>query len=392
MLFGQDLPLLAQLVIHSTGMFIVCMVCHGELVQAKPGPRHLTSFYLALSLGGVLGGLFVATLSPLIFDGYWEYHSCLFGSLALFSWKAIPAASPKFRPLLKWASAFGLIVLFAGLFFHIQLYQMHAATSSRGFYGVLRVDHFDEDKPQTHRYALRHGQTFHGAQFVEHPSEPTVYYGRNSGLGRALAVLAQDRPLRVGVVGLGVGTVAAYGRPDDTIRFFEINPQVITLAQGEGGYFSFLKDSQAQIQVVDGDARLSLQHEQDQGEASYDLLVLDAFSSDSVPTHLLTREALSLYRARLKAHGVLAFHVTNKHLRLDDQVMRLAADGKLAALLLPSRGKKPLTQNALWVVMSEDESFLKKLAPSRQVQGADDPDPDVPVWTDSYSNLIQLLK
>jgi len=306
----QAIPLFAA------GLFVMCMFFHGELAALKPAPRHLTGYYLMISLGGAVGGLLVGFVAPKLFNTYYEF------GLGLF-FTALVAAYVARRALV-------IVPVLAMVTAGFTAYQVHtyinmlskdARVMTRNFYGTLRVKDFgDETNPESTR-RLMHGVIMHGEQFLApaRRMEPTTYYGPTAGVGRIIGIKSEAaKAIRVGVIGLGAGTLAVYGRPGDVYRFYEINPQVIDLAKTE---FSFLGSSKAKIETLLGDARLTLEAEPAQ---RYDVLAIDAFSSDSIPTHLMTYEAMGVYLKNMKPDGVIAFHVTNRFLHLAPVVKRTA--------------------------------------------------------------------
>jgi len=261
-----------------------------------------------------------------------------------------------------------------------------AIAVSRNFYGVLRVKEEEAGDPNRHHRTLMHGRIVHGLQFQAENKRllPTAYFGRNSGAGRILRAARAQGPIRVGIVELGVGTLATYGRPGDSYRFYEINPEVIRLANR---YFTFLTDCQAQVEHIVGDARLSLEHEPSQ---QFDVLILDAFSGDAIPAHLLTRKAGEIYRRHLKPEGVLAVHISNLHFDLRPVVAGLGEHlGLVSAAVFSKRNDELGTKNSLWMVLSRDADRLQ----------FDDVD-EVPLppnnrrflWTDHRSNLFEILR
>ncbi len=307
---SDDFGILQQIGIYTLALFAACMVCHGELYRMRPHPAHLASFYLMVSIGGALGGVVINFIVPYIFKGFWELPL----GLAL-CWLVFLVATLVSRKILlnRWVFIadeililIALIIASARSYQQIQADQVNDLYIQRNFYGVLRVREHDfyavvpihlEDQfiRAYHRYALIHGVTVHGYQFHDENLQglPTSYYGKRSGVG--LAILnhpERGKGMRVGVLGLGVGTLAVYGQPGDVYRFYEINPDVIRLAEGENGYFTYLSKSQAKVEIVPGDARLSLEQELATGHPqNYDVLVLDVFSSDSIPVHLLDAES-----------------------------------------------------------------------------------------------------
>lgn len=396
---GVEAPLGLQVLIHSLALFIACMVCHGELAARRPASRHLTSFYLLVSAGGALGGLLVAVAAPLLLDGPWEYHLVWAGAafLAVF----LPAAGQ--RPLLRTlpgVAAWGvLLILCAGfsyaLYGHYKNENLSRVAMVRNFYGTLNV--YESECGGAPTRTLMHGQVEHGFQFAEGDSrrrQPVSYYAAATGVGIAVRTLrrraaAEKRPLRLGLVGLGAGIMAAWGLPGDMFVFYEINPLVLRLARE---HFSYLDDSAAAVDTVPGDARLSLQREAAAGARPLDLLVLDAFSSDSIPLHLLTAEAFETYFKRLRPGGVLAVHITNRFVDLQPLVRGLAERaGKRAVWVENYEDKKTGAAGSEWALVTADENFLKEPLVAKNA-GAWAAGREPLVFTDQYSNLFRLLK
>ena len=387
----------AQTIGYSAGLFACCMVCHGELARLKPSPRHLTTFYLCSSAGGALGGLFVALVAPLVFRGYYELHVGLWACLALAAlalWRE-KASDPAWRRtrafrLFWFASGAVLGALGFSLFIQASGQRQDAVSVSRNFYGVLTVEACQAVNPPGVYYQLTHGRIQHGSQFESPPMSllPTKYYWEKTGVGLAILNRRPSAPMKVGVVGLGTGTLAAYGRPGDTYRFYEINPEVQRLAQTQ---FTYLADSAADCEVALGDARLSLEREPPQG---FDILALDAFSSDAIPVHLLTQEAMDIYQRHLKPDGVLAIHISSRFMDLKPVVAALAArSGMALAAIRSDKGNKPdAYSSALWVLLTRDRKFLE-IPAIRSATSVPDPDAPPPrLWTDDYSDLVSILK
>ena len=303
----KDIHVSLLIALYSAMLFFCSMVCHGELYRLRPHTGHITTYYLAISAGGALGGIFVAVIAPLFFKVYHELHLGLLASAAvvLMAQTGLSHAAQKRRPY--WVGALVAVGL-AGIFFQGRKTtdNQTAIDHCRNFFGVLTVWEESPRKPQMHKLLLQHGTTFHGLQFQDPAKKllPTAYYSPRSGIGLYLQNMARQDNRRIGIVGLGVGTIAIYGQPSDVIVFYEINPQVEMMARQ---YFSYLSQSKANIEIVLGDARLSMENEPPQ---KYDVLILDAFSSDSVPIHLLTKEAFEIYLKHLADDGVLAFHIS----------------------------------------------------------------------------------
>ena len=284
-------------------LFVCCMTCHGELARLRPSAARLTSFYLSLSIGGATGGLFVALLAPHVFPAMLEYPIAFVACPALLVIVFWRQRSQWKRPQLMrplWFGSLACTVVLSGYACHQTWKQLRASVFlGRNFYGALRVDEIVDHHNKIRQ--LTHGTILHGVQFLrpELRHRPISYYARNSGIGLTWYALAPSGPLKMGIVGLGAGTLAAYGRSGDTLRFYDINPLVVRIAKEQ---FTFLADCPAHIDIVLGDARLSMINEPPQ---KFDILVIDAFSGDAIPVHLLTREAFQIYWRHLKPDGVL---------------------------------------------------------------------------------------
>jgi SAM-dependent methyltransferase len=384
-----DVGLKVLIPIYAGGLFACCMTCHGELARLKPHPRHLTSFYLMCALGGAVGGVLVGLVAPYTLRGYFEFPTALacFALLTLLVLWLDPAARfMRSRPL-----ALGLLAVVLALVGYLG-YGVRESTRgarllARDFYGALRVsDSWDAGRTAYVR-DLYHGSIDHGEQFLEPARrlQPTTYYGPPSGVGLALRECGRQPSLRVGLIGLGTGTLAAYGRPGDTYRFYEISPLVLRIASTQ---FSFLKDSRAKVDVVLGDARLSLEREEPQ---NFDVLAVDAFSGDAIPMHLLTREAFAVYLRHLKRNGVLAVHVTNGYVNLCP-IVRLEAEafGRTARFFENDDEDAKHIFSSAWVLVTESPEFFQRplIAPAAEVIR---PRKNLRIWTDDYSNLFRVL-
>ena len=367
--------------LYLAGLFVCCMFCHGELAKMRPAPRHLTLFYLMVSLGGALGGMFVGLVAPRIFTSYAEL------GLGFVLTAVLAAIALRKAPMLVWLSAIGVAGL-CGFYWNKQITQLHedARVMLRDFYGTLRTK---DTGPETSEDAMRrliHGVILHGEQYLkpERRDELTTYYGPDSGVG-ILIKNNRNGEQRVGVIGLGTGTLAAWGRAGDTFRFYDINPQVIEVAKSE---FTYLRDSKASIETALGDARLSLEREAPQ---NFDVLVVDAFSSDSIPVHLITREAVAGYLKHLKPTGALAFHVTNRFLRLAPVVKQIADSLGLHTALISDEADDTSFSKTDWVLVTRDKSLLEKQAIASKTSAIDEI-PGLKLWTDDFSSLYQILK
>ncbi|MBF0130396.1 MAG: fused MFS/spermidine synthase [Alphaproteobacteria bacterium] len=368
--------------LYMAGLFALCMFLHGELARRKPGPRHLTRYYLMLSLGGALGGAMVGLVAPRVLPSYYELG---------IGFVLVPllAAVLFYRGSRVLALAAVALSVLCAVFLAFQVAKEFRDTTevTRNFHGTLRVRDKDLHKAGRGVRQLLHGAILHGEQFVApaRRMEPTTYYGVSGGVGLLIGEM-RGAPLRVGVIGMGIGTMAAHGRPGDVFRFYELNPKVIEIAHRE---FSFLKESRAGIEIVPGDARLSLEGETLQ---AFDLLVVDAFSGDAIPVHLLTREAMGLYLRHLKPGGVIAIHVTNRFLTLAPQVRVLARLFGLEAVRVRDKASdSAFLYRSEWVLVSRDRELLTR----RKIREKIVPFADIPrlrPWTDDFNNLFDILK
>jgi hypothetical protein len=373
-------------------LFVACMVCHGELARLKPHPRHLTGFYVIVSLGGAIGGLFVGLIAPNVFRGNYEFPIGLAVCALVVALTAARAIRPLHSPQRMAATAaigLALCAYFRGLDVGMREQVEGYIVVARNFYGMLRVG--DEGDPRFDEDAARrllHGVINHGQQSLqpERRREPITYFCPESGIGRGMRAL-EGAPRRIGVLGLGCGTLAAYGRSGDTLRIYEINPLVLDIARRD---FTYLSDTEAKVEVATGDGRLTLASEPSQ---QFDILVMDAFSGDSVPVHLITREAFELYWRHLKPNGILAVNVTNRYLDLRPVMERAAAAfGKVAMLYQfePDDGDANCFPCAWTLMMDratlnahpELEDHAHELKPARPFR----------IWTDDFSNMYSVLK
>lgn len=379
--------------IFCAGLFLACMVCHGELARRKPGSEQLTSFYLTIALGGALGGVFVGLVAPALFPALLELPILLIATPAVVLWVLFddrPAVARTMREQFRrtqfwsiWVGSAACLAIGAG-YLGVQEYKFIGNTRllARNFYGALRVT----DEPYGIRQ-LAHGTITHGEQYLDPVQRrtPITYYSARTGVGMLLKDVAQRGPLRLGVIGLGAGTMAAWGRSGDVVRFYEINPLVLSVARSQ---FTYLRDCRAAVDVVLGDARLSLEGESPE---NLDVLVVDAFSGDSIPVHLLTREALAIYWRHLKPNGTLAIHTSNKYLQLGPPLALLAQESHRECHLItnePNNATETFASDWVligtglearfpWIASEESEiDTIKGLRP----------------WTDDFSNLWQVLQ
>jgi hypothetical protein len=388
--FGYNLGFREQLAVYFSTMFCICMVCHGELVRLRPDPRHLTQYYLLISLGGALGGVLVSLIAPQVFSTYLEWDIGLVVSYMLaLAVLVLANARPGSRPAWNLAAVLAppLAVI---LVLYWQSGNPDLRETVRNFYGIVAVYEVPGSEEARRHFKLTHGRILHGHQFADPPESgrATLYHRPDSGIARAIEFAGRRGPVRVGVVGLGAGVLAAYARSGDCYLFYEINPAVPPLAET---YFTYLRDARlrdARVGLVMGDARLSLENQEDQ---RFDVLALDAFSGDSVPTHLLTREAFEIYLRHLAPRGILAVHITNRSLCLAPVVRGMAEHFGLAATRIYIAGRESgIAFRSDWMLLSYDPGLLRALPASPPPDAREDF--DVPLWTDQYSNLFQILQ
>lgn len=362
-------------------LFVVCLFSHGELARRRPNPEQLTSFYLIVAAGGALGSVCVALIAPHVLSGVYELPIVLV-LVALLA------------TILLWPEGWGARIFWSAmalcmcgvLGWNVHSTRAESVAMLRDFYAALRIQEFTVGRKFPFRLLI-HGTIQHGAQYLTWPENrnPTMYYSRKSGIGLALRFCC-DGPKRVGVIGLGTGTIAAYGKLGDTIRFYEIDPQVVRVANG---WFTFLKQSPAKSEIVLGDARLSLEAEPAQ---QFDVLAVDAFSGDAIPVHLLTKEAFGGYFRHLKPEGILAVHVSNTYLDLAPVVKLLAEDADYPIRLISNEDDDAaLISAADWVLVTRNQQFLNIPETFEGSKNIEVP-PGLALWTDDYNNLFRILR
>lgn len=415
-----QINILIQIFAYCFFLFIATVFIHGELYQNRPPDHSLTSFYLLVSLGSVIGAVFVNLVAPLIFEGFWELQLAM---LACWILVLVLVIGNRNSPYYQGENR---LVIYAWLFVmgitSVIAFEAYSSTrlgtlySQRNFYGITRVRRvmFDDVSTKnvlpentTSAYQeiesnmLSHGATTHGFQFLapDWRTTPTAYFGPHSGIGLALTHYPEVRAnsggdgLRIGVIGLGIGTLAAYGQPGDRFYFYEINPAMIDLAQGTGGYFSFLQDTAAEVEIIPGDARLALERDlQVTGSREFDILAMDAFNGDSIPVHLLTIQAVNLYLQHIKPGGVLAVNISNRFINLAPMLFKIAEHFELGIIIIHSNEERPASYPAVWALLSTNQAFFERT----EIQKAADPPPEIPpearLWTDDYSNLLPYLQ
>ncbi|MBI3468631.1 MAG: fused MFS/spermidine synthase [Planctomycetes bacterium] len=358
--------------VHLSLLFACVMACHGELARSKPQPRHLTLYFLMVSIGGAMGGVFVALIAPYIFPWFWEYQLGLLATWGAVLWAVIrEERSPAHWgwSVARWsvlAPACLLLIPLAGvLSIDLKIHDKDAKFVKRNFYGVLRVTQ-EDDPTFGAKHVLTHGTITHGYQFLddEMSRQPTSYYARDTGIfiaakfhPRRFDADPQNRGLRIGVVGLGTGSIAALGQTGDYFRFYEINPAVLRLSDD---WFTYVKDTPAKVEVVLGDARVQMEREVlARQPQQFDVLALDAFSSDSIPMHLLTRECADTYWKHLKPDGILALHISNRYVELRGVCHGLADIFQKKMIVVDSDDDEEIAQSgSTWVLLTSNRQFI----------------------------------
>lgn len=379
-------------------LFFICMLCHGELVRLKPPPEQLTGYYLRISLGGAFGGLFVGLVCPQIFTAYNELAIAITGGLALalmVMWNLGQRSWLAGRDILSWGSLLVIMVVvtFIGLA-HLPAPPAGQIAAARNFYGAVHVRHENVGNKEHECFSLYNGRILHGQQLVnpDKRNRPTTYYSPDSGVGLAVTRIPRtdDVGLRVGVVGLGTGTMAAHGEKGDYYRFYEIDPKVVRFSQE---FFTFTSDSPAKIDVVLGDARIQMEKElREEGSQQFDVLVLDAFSSDAIPVHLITLEAMDLYQKHIQPDGIIAFHVSNRYLDLEALVYTLAKRfGYETREVTTTEGNEGGAAASTWVLLTNNQDFLNDGEVEVHAHPPTGDQPEI-LWTDKFSNLWKVLK
>lgn len=435
MISAQTKDIFLTVSIHLLAFFISSMVCHGELAKSRPSVKHLTEFYLWISVGGFLGGLFNALIAPMIFQTVIEYPlgivlaclvmpktlkgenknskwldfilpgliflsiytfinvlpglkitSALIINLCLFGIPAILSLFFIKRPV-RFGLTIAVILLACSLYTNLDEKVLYI---ERSFFGVNKVTLSKDGK----RHYLIHGHTKHGAQNLDLniKDEPLTYYYKTGPIGQFFKENAYlNNKSNIGVIGLGAGTLISYGKEGQSWTFYEIDPIVLKIARNEK-YFTFLKDSKVKSDVILGDGRISIRKTEDQ---TFDLIILDAFSSDSIPTHLLTKEAMQIYLQKLKNNGVLAFHISNRFLNLEPILSTLAKDSNLFGLIQYDlsiseedslRGK----DGSAWVLLSREDKQLNSFSRNKNWKALNKS--SVKLWTDSFSNIFNVIR
>ncbi|MCB0272821.1 MAG: fused MFS/spermidine synthase [Bdellovibrionales bacterium] len=392
-----------QICVYSFALFTCCMVCHGELARSRSSVKNLTTFYLYVALGGAVGGVFVTIVSPLLFSGYWELHIGLVTTLLLVG-LCMYREQKNFRKPVQKYFFFTLwpiltTALMAALMIQVGSIRETSLYVNRSFFGVIFVEQWTTEAPMPmYVRGLSHGSIQHGVQYMNPTFDnlATTYYGPYSGSGLALrhhpkrsASDVHDRGLTIGAVGMGVGTISMYTNEQDQLRYYEINPEVENIAKK---YFRYLANGKAKTQIVLGDARISLEHELDENKSNkFDVLVLDAFSGDSIPVHLLTEEAFDIYNQHLADDGIIAIHISNRYLDLRPVMIAPAKKLGMQMYWVENFNLQWFELQSDWIILTRNSDFVQaaKLQPYESLVRKE----DLPQfhWTDDYSNLFAVI-
>lgn len=401
-MINPSTSLIQMILLYSFTLFVCCMICHSELVRLKPDPHYLSLFYLMIAFGGALGGIFVSFIAPLLFVQFHEYTIGL-GSTCILTLIALRYERNRNNPMLHQRYRRGLLIPALGVTLIVMIFfefnkpitqefskQNLVIERRRNFYGIISVIHKNFADKEDDQIALSNGTTLHGYQFrkKERRQEPTSYYVRESGVGLSIdrhPKRLQGQRLNVGVIGFGCGTLSAYMNKGDTLHFYEIDPQVLELSRK---YFTFEQDAIARgadVNILMGDARITMENELQHGQPkNFDILVVDAFTSDSIPIHLLTKECYDIYWQHLNPHGILAVHISNRFLDISPIIRTFAEISGKTAYGISLLGKNH------WILVTDNKQFLN----DEKIIAA--LDPDTPFqrieWTDSFSTLFPILK
>lgn len=399
--YELDNTALNYIITYGLGVFVICMVLHGELARLKPGEDKLTLFYLLTSLGGALGGFFIIFIVPVIFKNYWEIYIALGGSiialLFLFSRKEYAFKKNLYKNA-GYIIGVSLLILM-GYTYYTESRSKNSIVleSRRNFYGVLKVIEKNKNS-DTWMRQLIHGVIAHGLQLMDKNfmNVPLAYYGAQSGIGLAINFHSErynpenNYRLNVGMIGMGIGTISAFGKENDTFKYYEINDEVEILAKK---YFSYVSNSKSKTDVVIGDGRISLERELNKtGSNMFDVLGVDAFSGDAVPIHLLTKEAMDLYLKHLKKDGILAFHISNKYLNLVPVMKGLTMHSGIPFYGFVQKGDSDnLLKDAEWILFTTNKNFISNPEVSKFIVPINMNLIKAEQWTDDYSSILPLF-
>lgn len=388
---GPRFGLIPAIVVFSVALFSSCMLCNTVLYSLRPTPVHLTRYYVVMALGGAIGGIFVGVVAPMLFNNYYEFKfglifACILGVIVMGGQKQL------WVRFIRMPMVFVSVIVIVLLFLSATHVPSHSIYRSRNFYGQVTVRSIDGPHGWV-RHSLVHGNIAHGIQIQNSPIEfkPVSYYAKEGGIGYAMQRFSL-RPLRIGVIGLGAGMICTYAEENDYVKFYEINQDVVDVATNPA-YFSYISHCQATVDISLGDARISLERELKEGHPQkFDVLLIDAFNADSVPVHLLTKEAFKLYLAHVAPTGLIVVNVSNTYIDLVPQIWAQKKYFDLdGAVIRARKNYKKCTDASTWVLLSRDSSFF--LMPSIQEAAVNATRvPQVEIWTDDYSSLLPAIR
>ncbi len=385
---GSQFSAVAQLIMFSVILLICCLACHGELRLHAPEKESATVFYVAISAGGAAGSIFTALLAPMLFERITEYVLGLFLVLLLFalSGNSLNSKERTINIMVGWATAF---MLFTVSYFSLNsLFSRYDIASERNFYGYVAVKDIQLGDIAERR--LIDGTTVHGSQSLRgQHSNKNSYYQEDSGVAISLDYLKQKESLDIGIIGLGAGVLASYSEPDDRMSFYELNPGVYTMASQ---YFSYLKEARGSINVTIADGRLALKNRVKNADSSFNALVIDAFSSDVIPAHLLTQEAFELYWQSLNENGLLIIHISNNHIDLMPVLQAHSQYFNKTLVTFKKTGQQHLSFGSDWVVLTSDNEFVRSTAAKSTPLMPQTSDNETITWTDEHYSLLALIK
>ncbi|TMO61818.1 integral membrane-like protein [Pseudoalteromonas aurantia] len=385
---GSQFNTISQLTIFSLVLLTCCLVCHGELRTYAPNSGSMTLFYVAISLGGALGSIFTALLAPMLFSRITEYALGLLFVLLLYIWSGSTKTTKPMPPQVYagWTIVIGIFVL--GYFNLENSFSQYDIASKRNFYGYISVKDIDTNDITERR--LIDGTTVHGSQpLVNKQDKKASYYQEDSGISTSLTYLKQKGALNIGVIGLGAGVLASYARPDDKISFYELNPAVYDMAKK---YFSYLNNAKGDIEVIINDGRIAIKNRRENLEPLFDALIIDAFSSDVIPAHLLTQEAFKLYWQSLKKDGLLIIHISNSHINLMPILQAHSQQFEKGLIKFKKIGQLKTSFGSDWVVLTSDLPFLASFGSNYEpIQPKRAADSQIK-WTDQHYSLLSLIK
>ena len=388
---GPRFGIFPAIIVYAVAFFAACMLCNTLLYSLRPKPLHLTRYYAFIALGGALGGIFVGIVAPLLFDAYYEFRvglmfCCIIGMFIL--WRGRTGWMRFVRFPLIFVSAVVVLILFIAAT-HVPSHTIHRV---RNFYGLVMVRSIDGPHGWV-RHSLVHGNIAHGIQILNSPIEnkPVSYYAREGGIGYAMQRFSL-KPMRIGVIGLAAGMICTYAQAGDYVKFYEINPEVVNIATNPA-YFTYIAQCPADVNIVLGDARILLERELNENKRqNFDVLLIDAFSADSVPTHLLTKEAFKLYLSHLAPSGIIVVNVSNTYIDLVPQIWAQRKYFDLdGSVIRAKKDYRRCTDASTWVLLSRDSSIF--LMPSMAAAGLNTSRvPPVEIWTDDYSSLLPAIR